>query len=220
MIRNFLSKVVSSVRGGRDASGPTMREELAALEKEAASSPPQRSAQLFNRLGDAYARVGERKSALWAYGRGIDGYLENGFYDAAAALCRKVIEFEPAVVRARCTLAFLSLGKELLGDAQVEIREYVEAARRADQEGLAVKRLHLMAEATDNLETRTLLGEVLLELGDAEGADRILGAVHAERNELIGPPMEEQRERWARLLRVAITEVEGSPPPLSRGEGM
>jgi tetratricopeptide (TPR) repeat protein len=220
MIRNFLSKVVSSVRGGRDASGPPMREELAALEKEAASSPPQRSAQLFNRLGDAYARVGERKSALWAYGRGIDGYLENGFYDAAAALCRKVIEFEPAVVRARCTLAFLSLGKELLDDAQVEIREYVEAARRAGQEALAVKRLHVMAEATDSLETRTLLGEVLLELDDAEGADRILGAVHAERNELIGPPMEEQRERWARLLRVAITEVEGSPPPLSRGEGM
>lgn len=65
----------------------------------------------------------------------------------------------------------------------------------------------MMADATDSLETRILLGEILLELGDVEGADHVLGKVNAERNELIGPPMEEQRERWARLLRVAITDT-------------
>lgn len=217
MIRDFLNRVAASVRGGGNAAAPSRagRGELVALEKEAAAAPPQRRAQLYNRLGDAYARAGERSAALTAYGHGIDGYLEYGFYDAAAALCRKLIEFEPGVIRARCTLAFLSLGKELVADAQREITEYVHASRRAGQEDLAIKRLHFMAEATDSLETRMLLGEHLLELGDAEGADRVLGAVYAERNELIGPPMEEQRERWARLLRVAITDIpsDNSAPP-------
>jgi len=213
MIRDFLNKMVSSVRGGRDQGGPSRasRPELDALEREAESAPPQRRAQLYNRLGDAYARAGDRHAALKSYGRAIDGYLENGFYDAAAALCRKMIEFEPSVIRTRCTLAFLSLGKELISDAQREIREYVDASRQVGHYEFAIKRLHMMAEATDSLETRTLLGEFLMELGDAEGADRVLGAVHAERNELIGPPIEEQRERWARLLRMAITDIEEDP---------
>jgi tetratricopeptide (TPR) repeat protein len=206
MIRDFLHRVVSTVRGGSTDAPPT-REMLGALEKEAASAPPQRRAQLFNRLGDAYVRAGDRSAAVRAYGRGIDGYLEYGFYDAAAALCRKLIDYDSGVIRARCTVAFLSLGKELFDDAEREIRDYVEASRQAGQEDLAMRRLHFMSEATDNLETRTLIGELLLELGDVEGADRVLGSVHAERNELIGPPMEEQRERWARLLRFAITDI-------------
>jgi len=206
MIRDFLNRVVSSVRGG-STDAPPSREALDTLEKEAASAPPQRRAQLFNRLGDAYVRAGDRSAAVRAYGRGIDGYLEYGFYDAAAALCRKLIDYDAGVIRARCTVAFLSLGKELFDDAEREIRDYVEASRQAGQEDLAIRRLHFMSEATDNLETRTLIGELLLELGDVEGADRVLGSVHAERNELIGPPMEEQRERWARLLRFAITDI-------------
>jgi tetratricopeptide (TPR) repeat protein len=215
MIRNFLNRFVTSVRGAGDSAEPGKPErgQLEALDREAAAAPPQRRAQLYNRLGDAYARSGERPAALRAYGRAIDGYLEYGFYDAAAALCRKVIDFDPRVIRTRCTLAFLSLGKELVSDAQQEIAGYVEAARKAGQEEFAVKRLHLMAEATDSLETRTLLGEYLMELGDAQGADRVLGAVHAQRNELIGPPMEEQRERWARLLRVAVTDIPNDPAP-------
>lgn len=207
MIRDILNRVARSVRGARDASAPLPAAELAALETEAAAAPPQRRAQLYNRLGDAYARSGNRSGAVAAYGKGIDGYLEYGFYDAAAALCRKLLDFDADVIRARCTLAFLSLGKDLLVDAQSEIRDYVEASRRAGQEEYAVKRLHLMAEATDSVETRLLLGELLLDLGDAEGADAVLGAANAERNQLIGPPLEEQRERWARLLRVAITDI-------------
>jgi tetratricopeptide (TPR) repeat protein len=211
MIRDLLNRVVDAVRGG-GSEGALSVAELASLEKEAAAAPPQRRAQLFNRLGDAYVRAGDRGAAVRSYGRGIDGYLEFGFYDAAAALCRKLIDYDPTVIRARCTLAFLSLGKEMFDDAHREIREYVEASRVAGLEELAVKRLHFMVEATDSIETRTLIGEILLELGDAEGADRVLGAVHAERNDLIGPPLEEQRERWARLLRVAITDI---PPDTS-----
>jgi hypothetical protein len=44
----------------------------------------------------------------------------------------------------------------------------------------------------------------------------VLGAVNAERNELIGPPAEEQRDRWARLLRRAVTDLE-DPAANERG---
>jgi tetratricopeptide (TPR) repeat protein len=223
MIRDFLNKLVASVRGAEETSLERgTRAEIAALESELESAPPQRRAQLHNRLGDTHARAGDRKAALHAFGRAIDGYLEFGFYDAAAALCRKMIDYEPNVIRARCTLAFLSLGKELFADAQQEIRQYVKASRRAGQDDFAIRRLHMMVEATDNLETRILLGEILLELGDVEGADHVLGKVNAERNDLIGPPMEEQRERWARLLRVAITDTPDDAPDevLRRPKGL
>ena len=215
MFRDLLNKVVSSVRGGDradDDSTAQLRESIAAIEKQVVTASPQQRPQLYNRLGDVYTKGGDVPSALKAYGRAIDGYLENGYYDAAAALCRKVIELKPDVIRARCTLAFLSLGKELLSDAQREISQYVDASRRVGQEELAIKRLHLMAEATDSHDTRTLLGEMLLELGDEQGADAVLGAVNAERNRLTAPPPEEQRERWARLLRTAITDMEELPP--------
>jgi tetratricopeptide (TPR) repeat protein len=222
MLRGLLNKVVSSVRRGNQADGspPDLREEIADLEKEVLKASAQRKSQLWNRLGDLYARGDDRKAALSAYGNAIDGYLDNGFFDAAAALCRKTIDMEPAVIRARCTLAFLSLGKEFREEAHREIEQYVEASRRAGQEELTIKRLHMMAEATDSHETRLMLGEFLLDLGDAEGADRVLGAVHAERNELIGPPLEEQRDRWARLLRMAVTSLPDSSPEVRSLKGI
>jgi tetratricopeptide (TPR) repeat protein len=218
MIRDLLRRLASSVRGhdpDPTVPGPS-RTELKDLETEAAAAAPQRRAQLFNRLGDAYVRTGERGAAVRAFGNAIDGYLENGFYDAAAALCRKLIAYEPSVIRARCTLAFLSLGKDMPEDARRELGHYARAARTAAREDLAIARLRLLAEATDSFEIRSLLGEVLLELGDAEGADRVLGAVHAERSELIAPPMDEQRERWARLLRVRISEAPDEHAPDGR----
>jgi tetratricopeptide (TPR) repeat protein len=224
MLRDLLNKMVSTVRGPERPAGALSIEELRAeineLERQVGSASTQRKPQIWNRLGDLYAKGANRKSALSSYGKAIDGYLEDGFFDAAAALCRKMIELEPKVIRARCTLAFLSLGKELRSDAHREIGEYVNASRRSGQEDYAIKRLHLMAEATDSHDTRTMLGEFLLDLGDQEGADRVFGAVNAERNELIDPPMEEQRDRWARLLRRAVTDLEDVPSQVRRPRGL
>jgi tetratricopeptide (TPR) repeat protein len=223
MIRDLLNRVASSVRGGERGeltAVEKLREDIAAVEKELRSASGQRKPQLWNRLGDLNARGGDRKAALAAYGQAIDGYLENGFFDAAAALCRKVIDVQPEVVRARCTLAFLSLGKEMRGDAHVQIEQYVAASQKAGQEDFAIKRLHLMAGATDSHDTRVMLGEFLMSLGDAEGADRVLGVVNAERNELIGPPVEEQRDRWARLLRTAVTDLVDTAPQTRRPKGI
>ena len=75
-------------------------------------------------------------------------------------------------------------------------------------EELAIERLRMMATVTDDPEGRLLIGTLLQELGDAEGAETIFGELHAERNGLRARPQRDldQRERWARMLRVAIVD--------------
>jgi len=188
---------------------PDPHAELRALERTLSTPGVESKAHLYNRAGDLHARTGDRARALQSYGQAIDHYLETGYFDAAAAMCRKVIDFEPKVVRARCTLAFLSLGKGLVDDAEHEIEEYVRAARAAGQESLAIERLRLMAEATDDHDIRLVLGEHLVDLGDPTTANEIFGAVYAERNALRPPPSgEDKRERLAELLRISVAQSE------------
>lgn len=180
--------------------------DVESLECQARSAAPDSRAHLYNRIGDLCVKSGDIGRALSYYGRALDVYLETGYFDAGAAMCRKMIDASPEVVRARCTLAFLTLGKGLRQDALKQITDYVDAAQRQGQEELAIERLRLMAGVTDDQEIRLLLGEYLTELGDAETANEVLGAVYAERNRLNpAPSLEDQRERWARSLRTAIT---------------
>lgn len=189
-----------------------LAQELRTLEEQAQGAAWDYRAHLYARAGDLCVSAGDRDRALAYYGQAIDAYLEFGYYDVAANVCRKVLEVAPDVVRTRCTLAFLSLGKGLLEhpfraaieDARGEIGEYVRAARRAGQESVAAQRLRMMAEATDSHEVRELIGESLLELGDPVAADEVFGAIHAERNQLRTPSPEDQRERWARVLRLSV----------------
>jgi hypothetical protein len=199
-----------------------LEQELAELEAQVEGAARDYQATILARAADRCVAAGDDARALGYFGRAIDAYLEFGYFDVAAGLCRRVIELFPAVVRTRCTLAFLSLGSglphlpfhDLLRDARREIGEYVEAARRAGLEELAAERLFLMADATDSAEIRELIGECLLELGAAERADFVFGNVNAERNEIQLPPIEDQRIRWARALRVSIV----SPAAVSAPE--
>lgn len=203
MLRRLLSAF--SPRRPAAGSGQHVQEDIAALERQLRDAPVESRAQLYNRLGDLHMKGGDQNRGMECYGRATDTYLETGYFDAAGAMCRKMIDTAPDVVRARCTLAFLSLGKGLVQDAQQQITDYVRTAQRLEQEDLAAERLRLMAEATDDQEVRLLLGEYLTELGDAAGANAVFGAVYAERNHLSETlSQEDQRERWARVLRIAL----------------
>jgi tetratricopeptide (TPR) repeat protein len=191
--------------------------ELADLDRQAASATPDFAALIYNRAGDMCVRANDARRALRYYGRAIDAFLEVGYYDSAAALCRRVIEISPNVVRARATLAFLSLGEGLQylpfqgsveENARRSILDYLSAARKGGVEDLVGRRLKLMADVTDNQHVRELIGEFLLEVGEPQAADEVLGSVYAERNRLREPPSEDQRRRWARALR---TSVVGAP---------
>lgn len=175
----------------------SLENQLAALERQAKIALPGFDAQFFNRAGDLCVESDERRRALQYYGRAIDAYLEAGRFNAAGAVCRKLLRISPNAVRARCTLAWVCIGKGLLSDAKREVEQYVEAALRAGQEDLARKQVRMMAEATLNPELRQLLADNLRRLDDDDAAAEVAGA---------GPdgPTEDAEQLWARVLRAAL----------------
>lgn len=175
-----------------------LEKQLRALEQQAEVALPGFDAQFFNRAGDLCVEGRDRDRALGYYGRAIDAYLRAGRYNAAGAVCRKLLRISPGAVRARCTLAWLSIGKGLLGDAQWEVDEYIDAAVAAGQGDLAARQLRMMADATYDHELRALLADHLTKLGDDETASLIRSpeAADAER--------EEPEALWSRVLRAAL----------------
>lgn len=179
--------------------GGGLEKQLKALEQQAEIALPGFDAQFFNRAGDLCVEAQDRTRALGYYGRAIDAYLRAGRYNAAGAVCRKLLRISPGSVRARCTLAWLSIGKGLLSDAQWEVNEYVESAVSAGQGELARLQLRMMADATYNPELRALLADHLQKLGDPEAADEAMAVPDegaAER--------EEPEALWSRVLRAAL----------------
>jgi tetratricopeptide (TPR) repeat protein len=185
----------------RESSGsdPGLDQQLKSLEQQAEVALPGFDAQFYNRAGDMCVEARNPRRALTYYGRAIDAYLRAGRYNAAGAVCRKLLRVSPDSVRARATLAWLSIGKGLLSDAQWEVDEYVEAAISAGRADLAKKHLRMMADATYNEELRALLADHLRKLGDAEGAGHIMAEIPAPEGQ-----REEAEALWSRVLRAAL----------------
>ncbi|HSM07840.1 MAG TPA: hypothetical protein VLA33_02350 [Gemmatimonadota bacterium] len=203
----------------RAGSRERLEEDLAQLEETAETTGSLVfKAMKLKQAGERAAEAGDEQRAKDFLGRAVDAYLGTGYYDSAAAICRRLIELYPDVVRARGTLAFLALAEGLehsqfdglADDARREIGLYVKAAKSKDNDEYAAERLRIMAEATDQEAIRELIGEYLMELGDTAGADAVLGAMFAERNDLSEEPELDQRARWSRALRVTIVS-EGAP---------
>lgn len=178
---------------------PGLEKRLQSLEQQAEIALPGFDAQFFNRAGDLCVEADQGDRALSYYGRAIDAYLRAGRYNAAGAVCRKLLRISPEAVRARCTLAWLSIGKGLLGDAQREVDEYVEAAVSAGQADLALKQLRKMAEATRSEELRSVLAEHLRKLGASEATEGVLTESPVEET-----AEEEQEALWSRVLRAVL----------------
>lgn len=191
---------------GRASRGGPLGPRLDEIERRARAQPPYIQARLFNQAGDLCSRQGDAVQAKVYYGRAIDCYLNSAYFEAAAALCRKLIRCAPEVIRARATLAVLYLGKKLVDSARYEIElveDYIQAALAAGDHQLLVHRLHVMADCTENQELRVLIGQRLLELGDGEAGRRILRDIYRELNGLAQPPRIDPGEQWDRLLRAA-----------------
>jgi hypothetical protein len=181
--------------------------QLLELEAEAQrASGVELQAQVFNRAGDLCARNQQRQKALHYFGRAVDAYLQAAYYDAAVAMCRKIIRFEPGVVRAHCTLAMLAVGNRLLGDAEQEIDAYVHAVHRTGTRHLAIPRLRLMAQATVNARVRRRIAEHLRVLGDESGAEVVFAALERPEESRV-----DDAQQWERLLRVALTSADKLP---------
>ena len=222
-------------RGRADGNPSSQLErDLQALEAQVKRASAGYETQFLNRAGNLCVDAGEPARALGYFGRAIDVYVESGRFSAAEVLCKKVLQIAPDAVRARCTLAWLSIGRSALGVPAQEIADYVRAAKKGGQEGLAVKHLVMMAEAAGSLELRERLAEHLLDLGEEAEADRLFGEVFAERNGLRAGPSADEGKLWSSLLRAALMtpqqlkeqpvrpadeEAEGFLPAWTKDEG-
>jgi hypothetical protein len=119
-------------------------------------------------------------------------------------MCRKLLRFAPQVVRAHCTLAFLSVRDRRIGDAERLIADYVAATKKTRTERFAIPRLRMMAEATEDADVRRLVGSFLLDLRDFEGGERVLASLGQAAAR--GPRPLDEQDRWNRLLRAAVMD--------------
>ena len=182
----------------REREDRAVRDEVEGLEAKAARAAPAFQAQYLSRAGDLSASVGDRRRALDLWGRAIDSYLDNARPDAAAAACRKVILNVPEVVRARRTLALLSIGHGRTDEAVTQIREYVKAARRAGQTDLAVKQLRIMEDAAPDQNVMEAIRGLLLDLGSKTGGRRPRSTTTDA-----SAAADTAHERWAIILKAA-----------------
>ncbi len=179
---------------------------LEGLAQKAEAVSPGGRPPLFNRAGDFCAEAGERDAAKSYYGRAIDAYLEAEMYDAAAALCRKLIRFAPDVVRARFTLAVLSIGLGQIGEAEKELAEYARVTKKSKTQRYAIPRLRMITDATSDPQVHRFIAKALMELGDTRGGEGLLAAANATPGLAAVPTPAEERARWKRLLHVVMTD--------------
>jgi hypothetical protein len=207
-------------RGRADGdSSAALDRELDSLETQIQSASPGYETQYLIRAGNLCAEADQPARALVYFGRAIDAYLESGRFQAAEVLCRKVLQIVPGAVRARCTIAWIAIGKGYLEEPVEAIADYVAAARQAGNEKLAAKQLLMMAEASTDPEVRDAIAQHLLELGEEAESDRIFGAVLAERNGLRPAPERDEARIWSKLLRAALMGPEELEQQQVRGHG-
>jgi len=165
---------------------------------------PDQRARILNLAGDLCFDAGERERSLSYYGRAIDIHVAHHEYSAAVAICQKIVRLTPEVVRARCTLAWMAIARGLIQEAQTRIADYKSAAETAGQARLARAHLLMMAEVIENRDLLLTIAESLIELGDAENADRVYGAAFgcAYEHRMAG----DADERWRTVLRRITSE--------------
>lgn len=165
---------------------------------------PDQRARILNLAGDLCFDAGERERALDYYGRAIDLHITHHEYSAAVAICQKIVRLTPEVVRARCTLAWMAIARGMIHEAQTRISDYKKAADAAGQARLARAHLLMMAEVIDDRDLLVTIAESLIELGDAENADRVYGAAFgcSYEHRMAG----DADERWRTVLRRITTE--------------
>jgi tetratricopeptide (TPR) repeat protein len=191
-------------RGKASDGSARLEKELASLERQVQSASPGYETQFLNRAGNLCVEAGESARALGYFGRAIDAYLESGRFSAAEVLCRKVLQISPQAIRARCTLAWLAIGKGMPDSARVAIGDYVAAAERGAQDSFAAKQLLMMAEATSDESLREEIGKHLIRLEAAEKAEIVFGMVFSARETPRPQTARDEGKLWSKLLRAAL----------------
>jgi tetratricopeptide (TPR) repeat protein len=159
---------------------------------------PTERARILNLAGDLCFDAGQRERALTYYDQAIDIYLALGMYASVAAVCQKLVRLSPAVVRARCTLAWMAIARGQAREARERIADYANAAAPQRDHSLARGHLRMMAEVADSPGVLEAVAEGLMMLGDLRGSQRAAAA--AAGSELASRKLPEEPERRWELV--------------------
>lgn len=192
----FPVTTVGSTPGGRSRSGVYRYDEEESVYRWFATSDlhTRSDAEQFDREADAAVYDGDLRGAKAKYGWAIDAYLDLEDFESAVKTCRKIIRLAPEVARARFTLAFLLIGQGQLDEARMELVRYADAVRATEVEDFAIPRLQLLAHATGEATTRSLIETLITDLG---------GTI-VPRIELTGSF--DAAARWARVLDTVLRD--------------
>jgi len=141
-LSDWFDSLVSLFRGG---GGGTSERQLKELAAEAERASPGARWAVFNRLGDAYLKSGDRLRALRYFGKAIDALLEDDQPEPARAVAKKVIRLHPEAIRTLCTLTWLDLASMKTPAAIGSLNEYVHVAKEGTRERLACGQVLEMA---------------------------------------------------------------------------
>jgi len=136
----------------RKKSDARLAARIEKLEAEAREAAPAYVGSSYNRVGDVALRAGDLDRALSSYGRAIDAFLNDGQREAARGVANKIIRVRPAAVRTLCTLTWLDLSARHMATALLHLRDYVQAAKEADESHRAARQIHAMARLVTDSE--------------------------------------------------------------------
>jgi hypothetical protein len=191
-----------------DISDPVVRKVLRSIERQARRPDfYDYRARFLNFAGDQCVRTGMHERGSIYYGLSINAFVGSERFDAAAAICRKLVRVIPHIVRARCTLTWLAIAKGLSAEAEHFVREYALAAESVGATDLAERHIRSMVELTDDPELCFTLGDTLLWLGDETGADETFGCAHRLRAGVRTLPAFDETGRQNRIRRILLEDA-------------
>ena len=172
---SLLSRLFGSKEPAPARGVMTLDDRLAMLDQEAEDAPAGYKGTPLNKAGDFALRDGDRKRALVYYGRAIDAFLEDEQREAARGVANKLIRVHPEAVRTLCTLLWLDLGARHMATALLHLRDYIEAAIRAEMQALAGNQLFEMARIAPQTEFLEAVADGLDALDLAHHAREVRG---------------------------------------------
>lgn len=198
VLHQWLGSLKVLLAGFKNGSPERDLEDLAA---QAEKAPASARWAMFNRLGDAYLKAGDRSRALRYFGRAIDCLLQDDQPEPARAVARKIVRLHPEAVRTLCTLVWIDLASFRIPSAVSTLREYAGAAKAGGQTNLACGQILEMARFVSDRRFLEEAHAALETLGCSTDADQAREWVDAE-----GSPdaLSDSKEIYAVCLKAAI----------------
>lgn len=150
---------------------------------------------VYNKIGDLFAQMGNRESAIEYFQKSVDYYITEGFLTKAIAILKKILRMDDGNVRALEQLADVYIQEGLHHEAK---RQYLAIAEKYRKDGLTKRALESYRKIVDmdpdNVQSRLKLAELfvteglqqeaveqmislsktLREKGDLDGAEKVL----------------------------------------------